>query len=56
MHSFVFLKSKQEVEGVVVDDGNDEDAGVVDFKNNSQIIISYKSISNLLKNGIVKLI
>lgn len=53
-HSFVFLKSKKNVEGIVIDDGNDED--LVDIKEGAQLIISYSSIANLLKKGEVHLI
>ncbi|KAJ8911739.1 hypothetical protein NQ315_003639 [Exocentrus adspersus] len=56
IHSFVFLKSKEEVEGIVIDDGNDEDGDLVDLNRGSQMIISYKSVANLVKNGDVHLI
>lgn len=57
IHSFVFLKSKREVEGVILDDGNEEgDNDLVDFRPGSQMIISYNSISKLLKDGDVHLI
>lgn len=55
IHSFVFLKSKREVEGVIIEDGVNND-DLVDFEENSQMIISYNSISNLLKHGDVHLI
>lgn len=56
LHSFVFLKSKTEIEGVIIDDGNEEDGDLVDFKDGSQMIISYNSVSNLVKKGDVQLI
>lgn len=55
MYSFVFLKSKSEVEGVVIDDGTDG-GDLIDFKSGSQMIMSYNSVSNLLKNDAVRLI
>lgn len=55
IHTFVFLKSKTEVEGVIIDDGFNND-DLVDFNEGSQMIISYKSISTLLKKGDVHLI
>lgn len=55
MYSFVFLKSKENIEGVVIDE-DDEDGDIADLAADSQIIISYKSVSNLIKNGVVKLI
>ncbi|KRT79028.1 hypothetical protein AMK59_8390, partial [Oryctes borbonicus] len=51
INSFVFLKSKNEIEGVVIDDGTEEEEDLVDFKIGSQLIISYNSVSNLVKNG-----
>ncbi|KAJ8961190.1 hypothetical protein NQ318_008873 [Aromia moschata] len=56
VHSFVFLKSKEEVEGIIIDDGNDEDGDLVDLNRGSQMIISYDSVSNLVKKGDVHLI
>nr|XP_022908501.1 DNA replication complex GINS protein SLD5 [Onthophagus taurus] len=56
IHSFVFLKSKVDIEGVIIDDGTDEDGDLIDFKQGSQSIISYNSVSNLIKNGDVHLI
>lgn len=55
MYSFVFLKSKDNVEGVVIDE-DDEESDIADLAAGSQIIISYKSVGNLVKNGVVKLI
>lgn len=55
MSSFVFLKSKTEIEGVVIDDGTDG-GDLIDFKEGSQMIMSYNSVSNLLKNDSVCLI
>lgn len=56
IHSFVFLKSKGRVEGIVIDDGKNEDGDLVDLDCGSQIIISYKSVANLVKKGDVHLI
>lgn len=56
MSSFVFLKSKANLQGVLVGDPDDEDSGEVDFKNNTQALISYTAVSNLLKEGLIKLI
>lgn len=56
MYSFVFLKSKAEIEGIVIDDGNEEEGDLVDFKPGSQMIISYNSVANLVKKGDVMLI
>lgn len=56
INSFVFLQSKNEIEGVVIDDGTEEDDDLVDFKTSSQLIISYSSVANLVKSGEVKLI
>ncbi|XP_023019795.1 DNA replication complex GINS protein Sld5 [Leptinotarsa decemlineata] len=55
-HSFVFLKSKKDIEGVIIDDGNDADNDLVDFSTGSRMIISYNSVANLVKNGDVHLI
>lgn len=45
------------IEGIVVDDGyNDAEEDFVDLKSGSQIIISYKSIANLVKDDQVYLI
>ncbi|KAG5881560.1 hypothetical protein JTB14_033065 [Gonioctena quinquepunctata] len=56
INSFVFLKSKKDIEGVVIDDGNDGDNDLVDFNTGSRMIISYNSVANLVKNGEVHLI
>lgn len=56
IHSFVFLKSKKEIEGVAIDDGVNTDNDLVDFNVGSQMIISYNCVSNLVKNGDVHLI
>lgn len=56
LHSFVFVKSKKEVEGIIIEDGNDADNDLADFNEGSQNMISYTSIANLLKQGDVKLI
>lgn len=57
IHSFVFLKSKKEIEGVIIDDGGTTaDNDLVDFNEGSQMIISYNCVSNLVKNGDVHLI
>lgn len=56
VHSMVFLKSKQDVEGILVDDGNGDHEDLIDLTNGSQILISYNSVANLVKNGDVHLI
>lgn len=54
-NSFVFLKSKRRVEGVFIDkDAADSD--LIDFDAESQIIISYNSVSDLIKKSDVHLI
>lgn len=55
MHSFVFAKSKSDIDGVVIDNAN-RDEDLVDLKAGAQIIISYNSIRNLIKSGDVYLI
>lgn len=55
-HSFVFIQSKADVEGVILDEAANEDNDLVDFKEGSRMIISYNSVSNLVKNGDVRLI
>jgi GINS complex subunit 4 len=54
--SFVFLKAKSRVEGVVVDGGRDDDSKLVDLNLGSQLIISYNSVADLVKKGEVRLI
>lgn len=56
INSFVFLKSKNEIEGIVIDDGTEEEEDLVDFKTGSQLIISYNSVANLVRSGEVQLI
>ncbi|KAI4465458.1 sld5 protein [Holotrichia oblita] len=56
INSFVFLKSKNEIEGVVIDDGTEQEEDLVDFKTDSQLIISYNSVANLVRSGEVQLI
>lgn len=57
LDSFVFLKSKSNIEGVAINNESNEDEGdLVDFKTGSQMIISYKCVANLLKNDDVQLI
>lgn len=56
MNSFAFAKSKTDVEGVIINDADQEDGDLVDLKEGSQMIISYSSISNLVKSGEVCLI
>lgn len=55
IHSMVFLKSKENIDGIVIDDGNDEN-DLIDLTTGAQVLIGYKSISNLVKNGDVHLI
>jgi GINS complex subunit 4 len=54
--SFVFLKAKSRVEGVVVDGGRDDDSKLVDLNIGSQLIIYYNSVADLVKKGEVRLI
>ncbi|XP_056645441.1 DNA replication complex GINS protein SLD5 [Diorhabda carinulata] len=54
-NSFVFLKSKNRVEGVLIDK-NATDSDLIDFDTGSQIIISYNSVSDLIKKSDVQLI
>lgn len=54
MQSYVFLKSKDEVQGVMVS-GNDDDE-MIDFKKGSQMIMQYSNVANLVKEGRVSLI
>nr|CAH7765394.1 unnamed protein product [Callosobruchus chinensis] len=59
MHSFVFLKSKKDVNEVVIDDGTGATVGesdLVDFREGAQILMAYSSVAGLLKKGDVKLI
>lgn len=55
LHSFVFFQSNKVVNGVVVDDGGNND-DVVDINAGSKMIMTYNSITTLLKNGDVRLI
>ncbi|XP_072396580.1 DNA replication complex GINS protein SLD5 [Diabrotica undecimpunctata] len=55
LNSFVFLKSKNRVEGISIEENNPE-SDLVDFNSGSQMIISYSSISELVKKGEVHLI
>lgn len=53
----MFLRSKANIEGVAINNSNnDEEGDMVDFKTGSQMIISYHSVANLLKNDEVQLI
>ncbi|KAL3280370.1 hypothetical protein HHI36_017859 [Cryptolaemus montrouzieri] len=54
INSFVFAKSKADIESILIDEGNDDETVYVN--KDSQIIISYNSVSNLVKNGDVQLI
>ncbi|XP_018319120.1 DNA replication complex GINS protein SLD5 [Agrilus planipennis] len=54
LDSFVFLKSKENVEGVIIDDSDEND--IVDLKEGSQVILSYSKIADLLKNDKVSLL
>lgn len=56
MSSFVFAKAKSVVEGVMLDEANDDEEALVDLQTGSQMIISYNSISQLVKNDEVCLI
>ncbi|EFA03409.1 DNA replication complex GINS protein SLD5 [Tribolium castaneum] len=55
MNSFVFLKAKTAVEGVVIDPSRDDDE-VADLTVGSQMILSYNSVTDLVKKGDVQLI
>ncbi|CAH1175699.1 unnamed protein product [Phaedon cochleariae] len=55
LHSFIFVKSKTDVEGVIIDDGTDGD-DLADFRAGTPILISYNSVSGLVKKGDVNLI
>ncbi|XP_076256175.1 DNA replication complex GINS protein Sld5 isoform X2 [Rhynchophorus ferrugineus] len=55
LHTMVFLKSKEDIEGIVIDDGNDEN-DLIDLNKGSQVLISYKSVNNFVKSGNVHLI
>ncbi|XP_044266727.1 DNA replication complex GINS protein SLD5 [Tribolium madens] len=55
MDSFVFLRAKNAVEGVVIDSNRDNDE-VVDLAVGSQMILSYNSVADLVKKGDVQLI
>lgn len=56
MHSMVFLKSKGDVEGVVINDRTDDDSEYIDLTSGSQVLVNYSSVANLVKNGGVHLI
>lgn len=53
VNNFVFLQSKKSIEGVIVDEMDDD---IVDIRDGSKMIMPYSSVVNLLKNGDVKLI
>lgn len=52
MSSFVFFQSKKDVEGVGIDD----DEGIVDLHQGTQMLASYRYISDLVKRGEVRLL
>lgn len=56
VHSFVFAKSNADIEGVVIDDGNEDENDLVDFKEGGKMLISYQSVGHLVKDGQVSLI
>ncbi|KAL1514286.1 hypothetical protein ABEB36_003567 [Hypothenemus hampei] len=56
VNSMIILKSKKNIEGITVDDGNAENNDLIDLTSGSQILINYNSIASLLKNGDVHLI
>ncbi|XP_066258749.1 DNA replication complex GINS protein SLD5 [Euwallacea similis] len=56
IHSMVFLKSKRDIEGVAIDDGNGENNDLIDLTSGSQVLISYNSVAKLVKDGDVHLI
>ncbi|XP_066143807.1 DNA replication complex GINS protein SLD5 [Euwallacea fornicatus] len=56
VHSMVFLKSKRDIEGVAIDDGDGDNNDLIDLTSGSQILISYNSVARLVKDGDVHLI
>ncbi|KAK9885234.1 hypothetical protein WA026_010737 [Henosepilachna vigintioctopunctata] len=54
IHSFVFSRSKTNIESIIIDEGNDDETVYVN--KDSQMIISYNSVSNLVKKGDVQLV
>ncbi|XP_018576130.1 DNA replication complex GINS protein SLD5-like [Anoplophora glabripennis] len=56
IHNFVFLKSKSDIDDVVIDDGKNVQNDLVYLNRGSQVIISYKSVATLVKRGDVQLI
>lgn len=51
--SFVFCKSKEQVNGLVIEDEEEE---FVDLRKGSQMLVSYRTVRNLLASGKVHLI
>lgn len=56
LNSMVFLKAKKDVEGIVIDDGKGESSDLIDLTSGSQVLINYKNVASLVKNGDVHLI
>ncbi|KAB0798128.1 hypothetical protein PPYR_09121 [Photinus pyralis] len=50
IHSFVFMKAKNEIEGVMVSHVNEEEE-VVDLRTGSQILISYSNVGHFIKTN-----
>lgn len=56
INSYVFVKSKDDIEGVVVNNSNEDDGDLIDFKKGTQIITQYCNVANLIKEGRICLI
>ncbi|XP_049887590.1 DNA replication complex GINS protein SLD5 [Pectinophora gossypiella] len=56
LHSHVFLKAKESVNGVVLEDLYGDQDEEIDLEEGSQHILQYKPIADLVKNGKVHLI
>lgn len=54
LRSYIFLKSKDDIQGVLVSGNNDEE--LIDFSRGSQMIMQYSNVANLIKDGRVSLI
>ncbi|KAK5645930.1 hypothetical protein RI129_004394 [Pyrocoelia pectoralis] len=50
IYSYVFMKAKNEIEGVMINHVNEEEE-VVDLKTGSQILISYNNVGHLIRNN-----
>lgn len=56
LRSHVFLRAKKDVDGVVIEGDRDNRDEEVDLEENSQHIMQYKPIANLVKDGAIQLI